>query len=187
MNHPYTLFALLLGYLLGAIPSADIIARLRGRRIFEVGSSNMGAMNTARHLGYGWGVLVLLLDIGKGALAVWLGLLLTPAGWAPFAVAVAAVAGHAWSIFVGFRGGKALAVTLGVSLVLYPLAGLIALGLLIALVLLTKKTPLAASLAVITFAVLVPITTNGTAATLSAVAITLIVLSKHLPELIGSN
>lgn len=140
------------GYLLGAFPTAALAARVRGRRIFDVGSGNMGAMNTARHLGWGLGAAVLAVDVGKGALATWAGQAMArQAALAPdaalavaLAAGVGAVAGHAWSVFVRFRGGKALATILGASLPAYPVGGLAGLVLIVALTLLTRRATLAA-------------------------------------------
>lgn len=141
------LLSLLLGYLIGSLPSAALVARLKRQNIFAVGSSSMGAMNTARNLGWGLGALVLLLDLGKGALAstagLWLGSLigepLTPSLAIPLAAGVGAVVGHLWSVWVGFRGGKGLATTLGVALPIYPLGGLYALLLLLVLIALSRR------------------------------------------------
>lgn len=150
------LAALGVGYLLGALPSADLLARLRGVSIFEVGSGNMGAMNSARNLGFAIGVTVLLLDLAKGALATLLGLLMVqlsgPGVYGPLApplaAGVGAVLGHAFSVYVGFRGGKALATTFGISLPLYPLAGLYGLLLLLALLLLLRRVTVASIAAI---------------------------------------
>ena len=137
------LLSLLLGYLIGSLPSAALVARLKRRDIFAVGSSSMGAMNTARNLGWGLGALVLLLDLGKGALAstagLWLGSLAGDSLFIPLAAGVGAVVGHLWSVWVGFRGGKGLATTLGVALPVYPLGGLYALLLLLVLIALLRR------------------------------------------------
>ena len=141
------LAALAVGYVLGALPSAALAARLRGRRIFEVGSGNMGAMNTARNLGWGLGVAVLAADVGKGALATAAGMAMAravaldpnPALVPALAAGLGAVVGHAWSVFVRFKGGKALATLFGASLPLYPLGGLAGLVLVVALMLLTRR------------------------------------------------
>ena len=70
-NIALSIIALILAYLIGSFPSAFIIAKLRkGVDIRQVGSRNMGAMNTFYKVGFWWGMLVLVLDIGKGALAV---------------------------------------------------------------------------------------------------------------------
>ena len=151
------LVALALGYLLGSFPSAYLLAKLKGENIFKVGSGNMGAMNTARNLGYGLGVLVLLLDVGKGALASYLGLTLSSETLLPALLAgIGAVAGHAWPVFLKFRGGgKALATTLGTTLPLYPLVGLLGLTLMIVLTLLLKRSTLAAVVTVVLYPVIV--------------------------------
>src|SRR5690606_17201736 len=70
------LVALAAGYLLGALPTAYLVAKARGVNVFAVGSGSMGAMNTARNLGVGAGLLVLAVDVGKGALATYLGTLM---------------------------------------------------------------------------------------------------------------
>ncbi len=139
--------ALAVGYVLGAFPSAALAARLRGRRIFDVGSGNMGAMNTARNLGWGLGAAVFAADIAKGALATAAGMAmartvaLEPGAALATALAagLGAVVGHAWSVFVRFRGGKALATIFGASLPLYPLGGLAGLVLIVSLTLLTRR------------------------------------------------
>ena len=140
------IIAALVGYLIGGLPSAALVARLKGKRIFEVGSGNMGAMNTARNVGWGLGVLVLIMDVAKGVAAGALGLVLggEVAGVAAgVAAGCGAVAGHAWSPFVGFRGGKALSTALGVALPIYPLVGLGGLALLVAFMVTFRRTPLA--------------------------------------------
>lgn len=151
------LVALCVGYLLGSFPSAYLIAKLKGANIFAVGSGNMGAMNTARNLGYGLGVLVLLLDVGKGALASCLGLLLSSdSSLLPALLGgVGAVAGHAWPVFLNFRGGKALATTLGTTLPLYPLVGLLGLALMVVLIVVLKRSALAAVITVFLYPVIV--------------------------------
>jgi glycerol-3-phosphate acyltransferase PlsY len=148
--------SLLLGYFIGAFPSAFLIGKLKGKNIFQVGSGNMGAMNTARNLGYGLGLMVLLLDLGKGALATYVSLKLFPELLPALIAGAASVLGHAWSWYIGFRGGKGLATALGVSLPLYPIGGLISLGILILLIVLLRKVNLAS----LVIAILYPIV-NG--------------------------
>lgn len=190
------LAGLALGYLLGSFPSAVVLAKLSGRDIFEVGSGNMGAMNTARNVGWLAGSAVLLLDVAKGALAVLLAQWLTTALSEteasqlvmPLAAGVGAVAGHAWSAFAGFRGGKALATTFGVALPVYPLAAIYTLLLLIALVLITRRTTLSSVAAIAAYpaVVMAVLTRNGTdqesafAILTSVLLIAAIVIYKHL-------
>ena len=154
--------ALAVGYLLGGFPSAVVAARLRGERIFDVGSGNMGAMNTARNLGFGLGIAVLVADVAKGSAAVLLGVAMGSALGAPAGASlvlgasagVAAIIGHAWSPYVGFRGGKALATGFGVTLPLFPWGGLAGLTFLVALVLILRRVTLATMLTLLAFPLL---------------------------------
>jgi len=147
------LAAAALGYLLGAFPTAFLLARARKQDVFELGSRNMGAMNTARHLGPALGALVLIIDVAKGALAAFAGLNmpllsgsadaagLSSATLVPALVAgAAAILGHCYSAYIGFRGGKGLATALGAALPVYPLAGVYAVVLIVALVLIFRRS-----------------------------------------------
>jgi glycerol-3-phosphate acyltransferase PlsY len=124
------LAALAIGYLSGSLPWGLWLGRwLRGVDVRTLGSRNLGATNVYRSLGPAIGVPVLLLDIAKGALPTWLvpGLALSagfPGGseWCRLTVGLAAVLGHLFTVFAGFRGGKGVATTAGVLLALSPVA-----------------------------------------------------------------
>lgn len=120
----FTALALPLSYLLGALPAAAWIARTRGIDIRQVGSGNAGATNVQRALGWGPGLCVLAFDASKGAAAVLLAraLGLEPL-WAALCGALA-ILGHNFSIFLGFKGGKGVATSLGCALAIDPLVGL---------------------------------------------------------------
>ncbi len=125
---PGLLASLLLGYALGSVPVAYLLARAWGVDIFSVGTGNPGAANVFRAVGRGPGSLVFLADAMKGAGAV---LLARALGVAPELVVLAgaaAVVGHWYPLALRFRGGAGLATALGVGLGLLPLAGLVALG-----------------------------------------------------------
>lgn len=153
-----TVSALLAAYLLGSIPSAQLFARLRGKDIFATGSGNMGTMNALRNLGPVTGVLTFALDVLKGVaamlLAGWLAELIASGSALAGDLALAAAAigaglGHVFPLFTGFRGGKALAVAVGVLLPGYwqvAVAGIIVIGL---LVLLTRNVNLATLITVV--------------------------------------
>ncbi len=117
-------FALLAAYLIGSVPAAAWVARMRGVDIRRVGSGNSGATNVLRSLGRGPAVAVALFDVLKGALAVWLGRLLglDPA-WSALC-GVAAVLGHNFSPFLGWRGGKGVSTTFGTLVAVVPVVGL---------------------------------------------------------------
>ncbi len=109
----------LLGYLLGSLSFAVWIARSRGVDILKEGSGNPGATNVKRVLGKTAGNTVFVLDFLKGCAAAGLGLWIAgdPGG---IAGAVGAVLGHSASVFIRFRGGKGVAVTMGALLALMP-------------------------------------------------------------------
>jgi glycerol-3-phosphate acyltransferase PlsY len=114
---------LIFAYLLGGIPFGYLLVRLKtGRDVRSMGSGNIGATNVLRTTGRALGVVTLLLDIGKGYLAVWAAGRLT--GGSPLwmsAAALAVMAGHAFPVFLKFRGGKAMASFVGAFLCLTPL------------------------------------------------------------------
>lgn len=116
------LLAVLLAYLLGAIPFGYILVKLTtGGDVRATGSGNIGATNVLRTTGRPAGVVTLLLDIGKGFAAVWLASRLTDGSvpWMSVA-ALAVMAGHAYPVFLGFKGGKAVASWVGAFLCLTP-------------------------------------------------------------------
>jgi glycerol-3-phosphate acyltransferase PlsY len=118
------ILAVIISYLLGSIPFGYLIVRLKtGRDVRSSGSGNIGATNVLRTTGRIAGVLTLLLDFAKGYLAVWLASRLTagdPVWMAASAVAV--LLGHAYPVFLKFKGGKAVASTVGAFLLLTPTA-----------------------------------------------------------------
>ncbi len=109
----------LFGYLLGSIPTAYVAGRLsRGKDIRQLGDGNMGAQNAFRQLGPAIGILVGLIDAGKGAVAVLLAQTVGAPQSVVFATGGAAVIGHNWPFLIGFRGGRGEATTIGILLVL---------------------------------------------------------------------
>jgi glycerol-3-phosphate acyltransferase PlsY len=118
---------ILLAYLIGSIPFGYLIVKLRGEGdVRETGSGGTGATNVTRRAGRAAGVLTLALDAAKGAVAVLLArwLLTTEFGvnWWVAGAAIAAIAGHVFPVWLGFRGGKGVATGLGVFACLAPLA-----------------------------------------------------------------
>jgi acyl phosphate:glycerol-3-phosphate acyltransferase len=125
----YLVTAFFVAYLVGSIPFGLIVARLAGGiDVRKAGSGNIGATNVARVLGAKWGVAVLVLDCLKGVLptAALPAILSPPDGNGSVHLAVvsgvAAIIGHMFPCWIGFRGGKGVATALGVALVLGPIA-----------------------------------------------------------------
>jgi glycerol-3-phosphate acyltransferase PlsY len=121
--------AALCGYLLGSFPTSVALGRwLRGIDVREAGSRNPGAANVLRLMGWRAALVVLLVDAGKGWLAVEAGLRILPAPsalaveWLGLAAGSGALAGHLWPLFAGLRGGKGVATSAGAILALAPAA-----------------------------------------------------------------
>lgn len=120
-----TIACLLAAYLLGSVSGALLVGRLRGGvDIREFGSGNAGGTNALRTQGPVFALFTVLIDVGKGWIAVMLPLLLkagagwpTP-GWLPAACGLAAIVGHVWPVWYGFRGGKGVATLVGAWLAL---------------------------------------------------------------------
>jgi glycerol-3-phosphate acyltransferase PlsY len=116
--------SLVFGYLLGSIPFGFLLVRLKsGEDVRQTGSGNIGATNVLRTKGKALGIATLLLDIAKGAAAIWVADWLS--GGDPLWMAGAAVAvllGHVFPVWLKFQGGKAVACMLGAYLVLTPIA-----------------------------------------------------------------
>lgn len=118
---------LLLAYLFGAIPAGAWVARYYGVDIQKVGSGNTGATNILRTLGAGPAVVVAGFDVFKGGIAVLLARLFNIEGPLLGGVALAAVLGHNYSVFLRFTGGKGVATSFGTLLFLNPLVALLTL------------------------------------------------------------
>jgi acyl phosphate:glycerol-3-phosphate acyltransferase len=112
---------LVLGYLIGTFPSADLVARMASRGAVDLrasGSGNPGGLNAARVLGKKWGLVVIVLDAAKGALAGFIGLAMGDA--AAYAAGTAVIAGHCWPVWNGFRGGRGVASAGGSFFAVFP-------------------------------------------------------------------
>jgi glycerol-3-phosphate acyltransferase PlsY len=115
-------------YLIGSIPFALLLGKLRGVDIRQQGSGNVGTTNVLRSAGAGAGATALVCDILKGVAAVFIAryTIGTPAG--EMAAGLAAVAGHDWSVFIRFRGGKGVATAAGALFVMVPVAAAVTFG-----------------------------------------------------------
>jgi len=136
---------IVISYLAGSIPTSIIVSKLFfGFDIRERGSGNAGGTNAFRILGWKVGLTVMILDLGKGVLATYLisQIRIDSLSWPMVYVQIiarsAAVIGHIWTIFAGFRGGKGVGTAAGMLLVLYPISFVISL-LIFFLVLLTTR------------------------------------------------
>jgi glycerol-3-phosphate acyltransferase PlsY len=177
---------ILLGYLLGSISGSLLLGRLRGVDIRQQGSGNAGGTNALRTQGPWFALGVVVIDVGKSALAAWLG------GWGiaderhalvmGLLTGAGAAAGHVWPLYFGFRGGKGVAAVLGALLVLWPVGVLTMLG--VALLVLTTTgyvglSSILASVALIPAAVLYAPETHRPVWIVAAVVVAGFVLFTH--------
>jgi glycerol-3-phosphate acyltransferase PlsY len=117
----------LTGYLLGSVPFGVVLGwAVRRIDVREHGSGNTGMTNVLRTVGRPAAALVLLLDMGKGVASVVLARAVSDTAGVESAAALAALAGHNWPVFLGFRGGRGTATGWGALLVLSPISGLVA-------------------------------------------------------------
>lgn len=153
------LAASIVGYLLGSIPFAHLVARRRGIDIFATGSTRAGTANVFWNISRRNGILVFAADAIKGALAIALARLLDVPDYALILAGAAAVAGHWKSIFTRFRGGDGMVTLLGVTLALTPLLAILGIAIGSAAVLLTRRSPFRSSCGIAAcYAVLLAIT-----------------------------
>ncbi len=153
------ILAIILAYLIGSVPTSVWI----GRAFYNIdvrtkGSGNAGATNTIRVLGYKAGIPVLILDVLKGWFAVYIAnffwdesIVFPDLIDLKIILAIAAVLGHVFPIYVGFKGGKGIATLLGIGFALYPLAATIAVGVFVLVLILSGYVSLSSIIASVTF------------------------------------
>jgi len=179
--------AIVLAYLLGSLSGSLLIGRMRGVDIRRQGSGNAGGTNALRTQGWRFALCVVAIDVGKGSAAAWLGLHVAAAAPAPLDASYAqgalcgfaAVVGHCWPLFFGFRGGKGAATAVGAVIVLAPLP-VVPLVAVWALVLIaTGYVGLATIISAIAFALLAAATSAAPALVAFAVAVALLIVFTH--------
>ena len=133
---------ILIGYLLGSIPTGFLVAKARGVDIRTLGSGNIGATNVARVAGKTRGLLTLLADSAKGFIPAIIAQQMAFSHTAVAVVATAAFLGHLYPVFLRFQGGKGVATAFGVLLALAPIATLVSLAVFTAVILSSRTVSL---------------------------------------------
>ena len=184
-----TVLLILIAYVLGSIPNALWVGKtFKNIDVREHGSKNTGSTNAARVLGPKLGIFTLILDILKGALPTYLGIvlgadLLTRMTGIDkldvIVIGMAAILGHTFSLFLKFKGGKAVATTLGVFLVLVPYAILILLVIFFVIFGLTRYVSLASIVSAVALPITVYLTTRHIPLTILGIIIGLLVIIRH--------
>jgi glycerol-3-phosphate acyltransferase PlsY len=171
---------IVIGYLLGSIPFALLLARRWGAEdLRQAGSGNVGAANVLRTSGVTPGLLVALLDMLKGAVSVVVATRLSGDAVAPAAAGLAAILGHIYPVWLRFRGGKGVATACGVFSVLAPIAVPPVLAIFIAVVWLTKYISLGSVVASIALPPLAYAAGAASTTIAAAVAAAAIIMFRH--------
>ena len=175
-----SLLLLALGYLLGSMPNGYLAGRwLKGIDLRQCGSGSTGATNVLRNVGKAPALVVFLLDVGKGALAVLLAKSFGLNDWVQVLAGLAALAGHIWPVWLGWKGGKAVATGLGMFLGLAWPVGLACFGLFMAVISISRIVSLSSVVAAIGLPVLMVLAgANGASISVSVLA-RVMVLWRH--------
>ncbi len=169
----------LFGYLLGSVPTGYLVGRGFGVDVRTVGSGNIGTANVLRAAGKWAAILTLVGDMLKGLAPVVLARLATDNLWVHAGVALAAVVGHCWPVFLKFKGGKAVATGAGTSIGLAPVVGLGLFAFWWAVVLVSRYTSLGAIAVMVVSPVVFVLTGQPLAYVMYAVVGGLLVLWRH--------
>ena len=175
-----SLLLLAVGYLLGSMPNGYLAGRwLKGIDLRQCGSGSTGATNVLRNVGKAPALVVFLLDVGKGALAVLLAKSFGLNDWVQVLAGLAALAGHIWPVWLGWKGGKAVATGLGMFLGLAWPVGLACFGLFMAVISISRIVSLSSVVAAIGLPVLMVLAgASGASISVSVVA-SVMVLWRH--------
>jgi glycerol-3-phosphate acyltransferase PlsY len=181
----YIVLALVAAYLIGSFPTAYIVARLRkGVDIRKVGSHNAGAMNVFYKVGFWYGMVVLLTDIGKGAAGVALAELLGAELIWQMAAGLCVVLGHNFPVFLKFHGGKGGAACIGILIFFMPWGAPIYLGVFLLLLLILRAPTIAYSIAFFSFGFIGWFINHSWEFVVYTLVLTMIPLLKYIPRLI---
>ena len=173
---------ILSAYLIGSLSGSLLLGKLRGVDIRTQGSGNAGGTNAFRTQGAKFALAAVAIDIGKGALAAWLGLRFADGGnvaWLPYAAALAAAVGHVWPLWHGFRGGKGAATVVGGIAVLWPVAVPVLFAVWLCVLILTGYVGLSTMLAGLSFAVFALVADAEETRLIFAIAAALLLLFTH--------
>ena len=192
------ILVLVIGYLLGSINTSIIVGKCYGIDIRNHGSGNAGMTNTLRTLGKIAAVLVILGDILKGVLAYLIGNLIVDSmaiesifgsqlpiiGVGGMAGGIAAIAGHNWPLYFGFKGGKGILTSFSVVMMMDWKLGLMLLGVFLVIVLITRYVSLSSITACVVFPIAAFVKGNAIVFTVFATILALLAISRHRANII---
>lgn len=176
--------SVLIGYVVGSVPFALLLAKRWGTGDLRlVGSGNVGAANVMRASGLTPGLLVAVLDMSKGMASVLIAERLAGSGPGPAVAGLAAVVGHVYPVWIGFRGGKGVATACGVFAMLAPVATMGAVLVFMGTVVTTRYVSLGSVLATVTLPTLAYLLGAGGPVLVVACAAAVLVLFRHRSNL----
>jgi glycerol-3-phosphate acyltransferase PlsY len=157
----YGVISVVIAYLLGSIPTAYLITRFGyGKDIRKLGGGNVGTHNVYENVGKLPGIIVGIIDVGKGVAAVYIALAFIASPdlyyWV-FAAALAAVIGHIWPVFLKFRGGNGIATSIGILFVLMTREAMIAVAIALLLLVVSRNTILSINISMLLTIPIAPI------------------------------
>ena len=177
------LFPALVGYAVGSLPLGYLAAnRLKGIDLRRVGSGNVGATNMYRTGGLAMAVLVVLVDVAKGAGSVLL-MMRDADAIAPVSAGCAAIVGHIFPVWLRFRGGKGVATACGVFWMLAPIATALAAAVFVATVWMTRYVSLGSIIATAVLPTLIWMTSSPAPVIVGSAAAAVLVIERHRPNL----
>jgi len=180
-----TVLPLIVGYTIGSLPLGYLAAQwLKGIDLRRVGSGNVGAANVYRTAGLGVAMLVIVIDVAKGAGSVMLGARITSGVGGAIAAGLGAIAGHVYPVWLRFHGGKGVATACGVFSVMAPLATAIAATVFIATVWITRYVSLGSIMATSVLPPLAWVTNEPTPVVAGAALAALLILQRHHGNLV---
>ncbi|QXW65831.1 glycerol-3-phosphate 1-O-acyltransferase PlsY [Streptobacillus moniliformis] len=175
-----------LAYLLGSIPNALWIGKIfKNIDVREYGSGNVGSTNAARVLGWKLGLFTLLLDVLKGSIFVIVAKKLNLDDIYLVLIGMSAILGHSYSIYLGFKGGKAVATSLGVFIILVPKVILLLLIVFIVIVFITQYVSLSSITCAFLLPILVYMLYNNVVYTIFGLFIAMIIIIRHKSNIIN--
>lgn len=179
------LLPVMLGYGVGSLPLGYVVAsRLGGVDLRRAGSGNVGATNVYRTAGIALALLVVCVDVAKGAVTVLITGRVTSDGLGPVAAGVAAIVGHVYPVWLRFHGGKGVATACGVFWMLAPIATAIAAGLFVATVWMTRYVSLGSIVATVVLPSLAWITNAPLPVVVGGFVAAALILTRHRSNLV---
>ncbi|MDA1183191.1 MAG: glycerol-3-phosphate 1-O-acyltransferase PlsY [Acidobacteria bacterium] len=171
--------AVTIGYLVGSVPFAFLLVRRRGVDLRLTGSGNVGAANVLRTSGAATAVAAMSLDVAKGAVAVCVARQLFGGQATPVAAGLAAIIGHVYPVWLGFRGGKGVATAAGVFLIFTPVAVAIAAGAFAMATWMTRYVSVGSLSAAVTLVAVTAVTNAPAAVTVGAAVAAVVIVHRH--------